>query len=361
VLQGLAIILYRLESSLERKLSSYIFTLAQSEIANSTLDLATGNYYAHLVTAVPPLTATTVANLVLATADGYAPKPLTGLIKTATKWTFDSVSWLVLNWVTPPVGTVICKRSGTNPAPTDRVVCYSDRSQSLSAGSYGVLQNFPADGVIKTIDSIVLNLQFEGASNSSNFVDSSIYNRSISSTGDAILSTTNPISGTSSGSFGNTGYITIPASNDFVFGSINNYIKLKFKSTQTSGTIGLIARRPVSIPSFDGDEWIIYLINGQIQVWWAKFSSGILGSGVPLLAGGSNLANGISHSIQWKAVGSGTNLIHTLEIDGVVTSTINSSAIMANNEFPITIGADPNNYSLRKFIGQIDDLVISTS
>ncbi len=132
-------------------MSSYLFTQAQTDLNNSVLDLSTGVYYAHLVTSVPNPAVTTVSGLVLPTVANYAPKVLTGLIYNATKWTFDDANFPVLSYGIAPVGTVICKQTGSSPANTDRVICYSDRSQILTPGNYGINEKFSSDGCLRFV------------------------------------------------------------------------------------------------------------------------------------------------------------------------------------------------------------------
>jgi hypothetical protein len=134
--------------------SNFIFNWAVAALQAATLDLSTGNYYAHLVTTAPALGHTTVADLVLPTTGGYTGTPLTGLSYNATRWTFDSFSFPKYAFASAPTGVVICKRAGTNPANTDGIICYSDfnnsigQTISLQVGAYVVNLQFGTNGAI---------------------------------------------------------------------------------------------------------------------------------------------------------------------------------------------------------------------
>jgi hypothetical protein len=56
----------------------------------------------------------------------------------------------------------------------------------------------------------LLNLKFEGADGSNVIEDSSLYNRTATAFGTAVLSSTNPLSGGSSLLLGTSGYVTVP-------------------------------------------------------------------------------------------------------------------------------------------------------
>jgi hypothetical protein len=134
--------------------ANFIFNWATAALAAATLDLSTGNYYAHLVTTVPALGHATVADLVLPTTSSYASTPLTGLSYNSTRWTFDSFSFPKYSFVSAPTGVVICKRNGATPATTDGIVCYSDFNNSigqvisLQVGIYLVNLQFGTQGAI---------------------------------------------------------------------------------------------------------------------------------------------------------------------------------------------------------------------
>jgi hypothetical protein len=135
-------------------MTNFVFNAANAAIG-STLDLSTGVYYSHLVTAIPPITATTVAQLtMISNAPSYAPVILTGLSYTATKWTFSDFSFPKLVFATAPIGHVVCKRLGASPAMTDPVICYSDFVNSVDqiiipgVGAYSQVVRFGVNGAI---------------------------------------------------------------------------------------------------------------------------------------------------------------------------------------------------------------------
>ncbi len=135
-------------------MANFIFDWALSALLADTLDLSTGNYYAHLVTAAPVSTNTTVANLVIPTVSGYAPTALTGLSYNANRWSFDSFNFPKYVFASAPTGVVICKRAGASPATTDQIICYSAFHNSigqtivLSVGTYVVDLQFGSQGAI---------------------------------------------------------------------------------------------------------------------------------------------------------------------------------------------------------------------
>jgi hypothetical protein len=135
--------------------SNFIFTAASSQIANNTLDLSTGTYYAHIVTASPPLTALTVADLTIPTAIGYQGVLLTNASYNPSRWTFDPCDFPTYSYPTAPIGLVVCKRLGSSFAATDPVIVYSDFANSTSqvvstgVGSYAIENVFSSLGAIE--------------------------------------------------------------------------------------------------------------------------------------------------------------------------------------------------------------------
>lgn len=144
-------------------MANFIFNWANAALLATTLDLSVGNYYAHLVTTAPVLGNSTVANLELPTASGYAATPLTGLSYTSARWTFDSFNFPKYAFASVPVGVVICRRTGVVPASTDGVICYSDFNNSI--GQVITLQ----------VGTYILNLEF-GISGAINFKNLYQYN-----------------------------------------------------------------------------------------------------------------------------------------------------------------------------------------
>jgi hypothetical protein len=131
-------------------MANFIFDLADTSQTN----LSSGTFYVHLVTTIPATNVTTVAQLVLSTANNYSPAILTGLSYTTVRWTFNPVSFISNNYLTAPVGYVICKQLGVNPGINDPVISYADIRNSvgdivnLGTGIYRVEIAFSASGVI---------------------------------------------------------------------------------------------------------------------------------------------------------------------------------------------------------------------
>jgi hypothetical protein len=135
-------------------MANFIFNSAEAGLAANTLDLSTGDYYAHLVTSTPILSDTTVANLTLPTSVGYEPTNLTGLSYTASRWTFADFTFPKYLFASAPTGVVICKRVGASPASSDPVICYSDFNNAvgqvitLTVGTYFINLSFGVNGAI---------------------------------------------------------------------------------------------------------------------------------------------------------------------------------------------------------------------
>lgn len=135
-------------------MANFIFNWASAALTANTLDLSTGDYYAHLVATVPALGHSIVTDLVLPAISGYTSTPLTGLSYNSARWTFDSFNFPIYNFASAPTGVVICKRIGATPATTDAIVCYSDFNNSigqvinLRVGTYIVSIQFGVGGAI---------------------------------------------------------------------------------------------------------------------------------------------------------------------------------------------------------------------
>lgn len=133
------------------------FTFSPFTVTN----LATGTFYAHLVTTVPATNNTLVSDLVLSTASGYVPVVLTGVSLSATRWTANNITFPVYNFTTPVVGVVICKQVGGVPATTDPILAYSDLSNSLSqtissgTGNVNILVEITSNGFVSYTDNYI--------------------------------------------------------------------------------------------------------------------------------------------------------------------------------------------------------------
>ena len=120
----------------------------------NTANLATGTFYAHLVTVIPNITNTLVSDLVLTTAVGYQPVLLAGVTITASKWSADNITFPIYTFSSAVVGVVICKQSGGVPAATDLILAYSDLSNSLSqsvnsgTGSVNLFVDINTTGIV---------------------------------------------------------------------------------------------------------------------------------------------------------------------------------------------------------------------
>lgn len=138
-------------------MANFVFNSASAALQANTLDLSTGSYYAHIVTATPILSNSTVNNLVLPSTSGYAATVLTGLSYTSTRWTFANFAFPKYLFASAPVGVVICKRSGATPVTTDVVICYSAFFNSIG------------QPITLTTENYLINLQF-GVSGAINFL-----------------------------------------------------------------------------------------------------------------------------------------------------------------------------------------------
>jgi hypothetical protein len=134
----------------------FVFDGIQTRIRNSTIDLATGNFYAHLVTVQPTPSVTAVSGLTLATYTGYASQALTGVTYTGGIWDFNNPLFPVNTGSSQGVvGMVVCERVGGSPAPTDPPVVFTALRQAgipvtitintnerlqVSVGTNGILQ-----------------------------------------------------------------------------------------------------------------------------------------------------------------------------------------------------------------------------
>ena len=132
-------------------MANYLFNQAKTSINNNANDLFTGVFYAHLVTSIPNNSIFRVSQLMLPANPNYKHKILTGLFYDGYKLIFNNTSWSPLNYQSPPVGTVICKQSGSIPVSRDRVICYSSHSQILGPGTYGINQIFPTNGILNIL------------------------------------------------------------------------------------------------------------------------------------------------------------------------------------------------------------------
>lgn len=142
-----------------------LFDQARNQIQSAALDLSVGNYYLHLVTVTPNITATTVNDLALAAGPGYAPTPLTGRSFTNGIWTFNNVTTGAFdNTGADVIGSVICRQAGANPATTDMPICFSllrndsNIAFTVDPSNERIQVKFnPTTGVIRSINTYAYN------------------------------------------------------------------------------------------------------------------------------------------------------------------------------------------------------------
>lgn len=195
----------------------------------------------------------------------------------------------------------------------------------------------------------LLQLNFEGANDSTIFTDSSSYSRTVTPSGTAKLTTTDPITGTSSGTFDGSGsYLTIPSDLLFNFGSGGFSVRGKLKTSQSGSYKTIISRR--NSPSFTAGSWLIYNNLGSLEVWLADFSTSTF-----MLKSAVNVSDGLVHTFDWRRTGGN---IWTLDVDGTIVSTTNNLTI-TNTNLDIIVARDPSN-GIYDYAGLIDDLIIET-
>ena len=127
----------------------------------NTTNLATGVFYAHLITTTPNIANTLVSDLVLCSVPGYVPVLLTGVSLTPTRWSANNITFPIYNFTTPIVGVVICKQVGGTPANTDPILSYSDLANSLSqnvtsgTGNVNLFVDVATNGMVTYTDNYI--------------------------------------------------------------------------------------------------------------------------------------------------------------------------------------------------------------
>jgi len=267
-------------------MSNFIFSSAAAGLQAGTLDLSTGNYYAHIVTSVPVLNNTTVADLVLPTTTGYTSAALTGLSYNANRWTFANFTFPKYLFAAIPTGVVICKLSGATPAATDIIICYSDFNNSIGQVLTLVVGNY------------LVNLTF-GVNGAINFLYRYRYSSGAFVTGEAI-----------------------PKGSLFMIGSKNNTVAFSnpFMAAQTnvnSDQNGANAQdlrltdRSISQSAYYGKVALDFG-SRAIRVGDFRFNMGAVSSGAGLsLFGANNLdafnSLNVNDSTKWTLIGSTAN------------------------------------------------------
>jgi hypothetical protein len=113
---------------------SLVFSSSKINVKLRTLDLTTGVFYVHLVTAIPVPANSTVADLTLAAGGVYAPaiatmaNPAIQADGTGAKVVLSNVTFvgLTTNNAATIRGMVLCKRVGAAVDPTDPIICYGE-------------------------------------------------------------------------------------------------------------------------------------------------------------------------------------------------------------------------------------------
>lgn len=129
---------------------AFVFTLAETETQVGALDILSGQFDLSIVTTTPSISNTTVSNLTLS---NVAPYLLTNNSSTTT-WSFQDFVLPLNSYSVAPIGFVISKRSSTNFATTDRVIYYSEFTNSLDQvvvylpGLYRINVSFKSTGLI---------------------------------------------------------------------------------------------------------------------------------------------------------------------------------------------------------------------
>jgi hypothetical protein len=142
----------------------FVFDGIQTRIRNNTIDLATGNFYAHLVTVQPAPTVTAVSGLTLASYTGYASQTLTGVTYTGGIWDFNNPLFPVNTGSSQGVvGMVVCERVGGSPASTDPPVVFTALRQAgvpvtITINTNERLQvNVGTNGILQTLGRHIFN------------------------------------------------------------------------------------------------------------------------------------------------------------------------------------------------------------
>jgi hypothetical protein len=102
-------------------MANFIFTTANTELQNNTINPATDTFYGVLVTATPSILATTRSGL----TEVGSPTPLTNQTFVSGIFSSDPAQFNLFSG-TGVNGIVICKRAGSSPATSDRPVSYSN-------------------------------------------------------------------------------------------------------------------------------------------------------------------------------------------------------------------------------------------
>jgi hypothetical protein len=129
---------------------AFIFDLANNEIQSGTLDILNGQFDISFVT-VPPIPSNIViSNLTLSSL------PSTPLVNNSTSniWSYQNIILPLNSYSVAPIGFVISKRSSANFDSNNRVIYYSEFTNSIgqpityTPGLYRINVNFNSSGLI---------------------------------------------------------------------------------------------------------------------------------------------------------------------------------------------------------------------
>lgn len=194
----------------------------------------------------------------------------------------------------------------------------------------------------------VLSVEAEGANGSTQIIDS-VGRKTLTAAGGAVLSTTTPITGSSSLHLPSNGAtVTIPANSDFDFGTGDFVIRVRVRGTQTADgwILGTYARNPQNASSLSN---LLYIESGTVNFTWYVGGT----PSVISICAASTIADGNPHTIE---ISRSAGVIRTF-YDGVAGgSTTNGSA--NNAGYPFIIGGINGTFE-RNWVGRIDSLLIA--
>lgn len=129
---------------------AFIFDLANNEIQSGTLDILNGQFDISFVTAPPVPSNTIISNLTLSS---LAPAPLVNN-STSSIWSYQNIILPLNSYSVVPIGFVISKRSSASFDNSNRVIYYSEFTNSIgqpityTPGLYRINVNFNSSGLI---------------------------------------------------------------------------------------------------------------------------------------------------------------------------------------------------------------------
>lgn len=133
-----------------------IFNATKTGLLDRTLNLSSGTFYYHLVTAAPTNPAIAqVGGLAIATGGNYAPAvlgaaPSISLVNQAGALTTQNPSWNLLTIGGGSiVGSVLCRQAGSNPATTDPPIVYNPLPAPYIPNGSDFTLTPPAGGILR--------------------------------------------------------------------------------------------------------------------------------------------------------------------------------------------------------------------